>query len=947
MLSVALLILDSCHGFQDPNDFLTAEPQGPFELSVDKSTIESDGADAAVLTITDVNGLILTEGDYLRNTSFYIEELDEWRSGIGGSTQPNVFTSIADGTYTISAMYQGAMCENSVTVTSQNRSKYEVFHKNVAIYRLTGTWCQYCPFMTEALANVDDYTKNHSVVFEFHANDEFSVPYNSTMDMASMLLSRFGTSDDGYPYCIYSLKEGSGKRTVNDIQRLVKNQLNSDPARTGIKATSTLENGKLTVNATVKASAGGKYDLGIAVLKDKCRPTSSSAYEEVYNDVVLMISGNFFAMSTDSFDLESGAEFDVEKVCEHPDLVSGSNCKVALFTLTESGGKVIIDNVATFKVGESVDYRYNTSGDSNQGTEPGDKPSSGYVQKMIGMQFTSVGCVNCPFLSTAIKDVQANYPGKMIPVSFHLDYGDIEDPMTLPVNSRYYEKVKTGDGLPMFALNFRKSSKHIINEYAKIVSEMEYQAEAWPAVCGVAIESRLTDGTIEVTARFKSDVAEEYRYQMFLVEDGIRYMQTGSDKADYVHDNVLRTVVGDNVLGNKLNQGSRLTAGKEYTVTKTIAVEDGWNPENMRVVVAMLNTENGGETFCSNNANECKVGESVGWNGNSGSDGSSSDVTLIADKPDMLADGNDAVTFTVRVGNDDVTSSSLIICTSTPEGEVNPQTVDKVFKTKDPGTYTFVAWYDGRTSAPVTVTASVEDGPVDSRQFQRRVCIMEFTGAWCAQCPDGATTLNYLVSRAYKDKAYALAFHNNDIYAIPQEQELYKIFGWGGYPAYVTDMRDVGLLNEGTCEASVEKSLYESETHCGAAVSSTYDQATAEVTVDARVFSRKTMNYRIAAYVIEDKIKGEQTQSTGTVNKNYTHRHVVRQMLSSNVRGDSMGSIKNGTEVQKTFTFKVDEGWNLDNLSVAVLAIDANGHVNNMAICSVNGGMMDYEYVNN
>ena len=107
------------------------------------------------------------------------------------------------------------------------------------------------------------------------------------------------------------------------------------------------------------------------------------------------------------------------------------------------------------------------------------------------------------------------------------------------------------------------------------------------------------------------------------------------------------------------------------------------------------------------------------------------------------------------------------------------------------------------------------------------------------------------------------------------------------------------------------------------------------------------MNFRIAAYVVEDKVVGEQTMSTGTVNRSYTHRHVVRKMLSTNVRGESLGSIAAGMEKEKTFSFMVDKDWNLSNLSVAVLAIDANGHVNNMAVCAVDGGTMDYEYVNN
>ena len=838
---LVLFLMASCHGFQDPNDLLASVPQGPYTLSVDKTSIESDGKDVATLTITDVKGLVLTEGEYLRNTSFYIEELDEWRSGLGAQNAPNLFTSIADGTYTISAMYQGEYCRNKVTVTSGNRSGYEVFHKNVAIYRLTGSWCQYCPYMTEALENVDDYTKDHSIVLEFHNADEFSVNYNGTMDLAAMLLKRF--SGDGYPYAIYSLHNGSGKRTVNDIQRFVKEQLAANPAKTGIKATSEVVNGKVTVKASVKASASGKYDLGIALLRDNCIP-SGSAQEDVYNDVVTMISGNFYAMSQDSFNLSADQEYSIEKVCEHPDITPGSSFKVVLFTLTEADGKVIIDNSVCVKVGESVDYRYAEGGNASTPSTPASRED----RKMIAMQFTSIGCTYCPILSTAIKDVQKDYSDRIIPVSFHMDYSGYADPMTLSINKKFYDKVNTGDGegLPLFALNFRKSSKHIINEYAKIVSEIDYQHETFAAVCDVDVNAEYDSaaGTVTVSADFVSDIADQYRYHIFLVEDGIVYSQAGAD-GTYVHDNVLRAMAGDNVMGTKLNQGNSLAPGKKYSVSKTMNIDKSWNPAKMRVVVAMLNSEDNGETWCCNNAEEC--------------------------------------TF------------------STPA--------------------------------------------VSGSQFQRHVCVMEFTGTWCAQCPEGATLLNYLVDRQYKGQVFALAFHNNDVLTIPQEQELYNIFKWSGYPAYVTDMRDMGLLNEGGCDNSIEKSLYDVPTHSSVAVSSSVNGTTA--TLEAKIVSQSSMNYRIAAYVVEDKVKGEQTQSTGQVQKDYTHRHVVRKMLSANVRGDNMGEISAGSEKSKTYTFEVDPSWNLANLSVAVLAIDKDGHVNNMAHCAVDGGSMDHEYVNN
>ena len=485
--------------------------------------------------------------------------------------------------------------------------------------------------------------------------------------------------------------------------------------------------------------------------------------------------------------------------------------------------------------------------------------SSGFVRKMIAMQFTSVGCTNCPFLASAVKEAVKTHPD-VIPVAFHMDYGEYSDPMALPINSRFYEKVNTGDGfgLPLFALDFRKSSQHIINEYSKIASEIEAQTKEYPAVCGVAVHTEydVMERSLKVTARFKSDVAGTYRYHIFLLEDSLEYPQAGSDEETYIHDNVFRLMYGDNVMGTRLNSGDPLKPGAEYTEIKTMILNPEWKAENMRVVVMMLDTEDGGETYSCNNAVECGLGDSEDY---------------------------------AYAGSDSFESV-----------------------------------------------------------FQRHVCVMEFTGTWCSNCPAGATTLNYLVDRAYKGKAFALAFHNNDAYSLPQEQELFKMFFGkdGGYPAYVTDMRkeDAGLLTEGGCRQSIENSLSNSVTHCAVAVSSVFDEASGIAGVDARVFSELTSEYRIAAYVVEDKVIGEQLESTGYVRPDYSHRHVVRSMISTSVYGDVLGTVAAGNEAEKSFDFSVEKDWNLENLYVVVLAIDEHGHVNNMAQCLVNGGKMEYEY---
>lgn len=316
-------------------------------------------------------------------------------------------------------------------------------------------------------------------------------------------------------------------------------------------------------------------------------------------------------------------------------------------------------------------------------------------------------------------------------------------------------------------------------------------------------------------------------------------------------------------------------------------------------------------------------------------EGDELELTLTADHLEIIADGESEAIFKVMLGTQDVSTAALITCTSGSATVKNHR-----FSTIQEGTYTFTASYDGRISDELEIKAVA---PVESR-FMRHVCVMEFTGTWCAQCPSGAVALNYLVDEAYKGKAFAMAFHNDDIYAIPQEKELYNKFKVDGYPGFVTDMRDAGSLNGGGCSTSIEKSLYETQTHSGAALkcTSSANDDIVKVSVTAKVFSEKEMSYSLAAYVIEDKIKGEQNLGNQT-DTDYTHRHVVRKMLSATIMGDALGIIQREEEVEKKYEFTLDPTWNPDNLSIAVLVIDEAGHVNNMAICSCPDGEMGYE----
>ena len=236
-----------------------------------------------------------------------------------------------------------------------------------------------------------------------------------------------------------------------------------------------------------------------------------------------------------------------------------------------------------------------------------------FRHKLLGMQFTSIGCQNCPTLSNVIKSIQASEPNRLVPVSFHIDF-QISDPMKIAMGDTYYNALK-GNGLPMFYLDLYEGEKMTSNR-SVIESEMAKRVENYPPTCGVAINTSYDTQSREltITPRIKSNTASVYRYLVMLVEDGIVAQQYGAT-GDYTHNNVVRAVLSDNIYGTRFNNGATLAVGVDTPLSTPlkITLAKNWKPENMRVVVSALTTSDGGMTYNCNNTNECQVGKSVGY----------------------------------------------------------------------------------------------------------------------------------------------------------------------------------------------------------------------------------------------------------------------------------------------------------------------------------------------
>lgn len=239
-----------------------------------------------------------------------------------------------------------------------------------------------------------------------------------------------------------------------------------------------------------------------------------------------------------------------------------------------------------------------------------------YEQRVLGVYFTSTGCTSCPSASNGIRTLQEANPGKISVVAFHSDLGSIPDPMTIPETAEFNSALGGFDGLPRLFWNMRKETRLIGPTFTESYQE---ELAAYEPNCGVAIETEMQDSGIaegsspaevKVTVKLTSNLPSVYRYIVFLVEDGVVADQTGD--ADYVHDNVVRTVL-TGATGDKINDNLPLNVGVEVQASENVTISEAWNVENMRVVAAALTSEDGGYNWTVNNVNECRVGDSVSY----------------------------------------------------------------------------------------------------------------------------------------------------------------------------------------------------------------------------------------------------------------------------------------------------------------------------------------------
>lgn len=382
-LLFAAAVLASCGDPIDPetpDGPDTPDPEKPEQvtgtltLSVDKQIIQSNGTDAATLTVL-LDGKAVSSDvifhDSMNNDA--VIEINNFR-----------FTTTQTGEYGIWAEYK-TLISNEVKVTSfaaeipstpsDPDPKGTSFVRRSLLTQFTGTGCVNCPGMKTLLSSVfeDKAMADKVVRTAVHSYNEDDPAF----------ISKYVTSSS-YPMINMDFVGSTGYTagtTPADIKNWMDGIYSEQEAMAGIAVNSAYKDGQLVIKAAVKAAVEGQYRIGALLAEDGIEGTQNGAKPgetdmHIHNhcvrfaDCASNYSGHklgtikagetveyFFAWDLNDASMQWNKKPYGGSLWKAP-VMENAYLVLCVYVQDSTGRSIIVNNAVTAQIGTSVQFDY-------------------------------------------------------------------------------------------------------------------------------------------------------------------------------------------------------------------------------------------------------------------------------------------------------------------------------------------------------------------------------------------------------------------------------------------------------------------------------------------------------------------------------------------------------------------------------------------------------------
>lgn len=211
---------------------------------------------------------------------------------------------------------------------------------------------------------------------------------------------------------------------------------------------------------------------------------------------------------------------------------------------------------------------------------------------------------------------------------------------------------------------------------------------------------------------------------------------------------------------------------------------------------------------------------------------------------------------------------------------------------------------------------------------EKVVLLEDYTGVRCVNCPNAAATAHDLQEQ-YGHQLVVLGVHaggmsnpqpgNFPDFLTEEGTEWYNFFGFATNPVGTVNRQSNNgsyIFKDNEWAGAVAEAV-EGQADIRLLTALEYDDATRELKVSAysKFLAEFSDMYNLTVCVMEDSIVGKQL-GVEDIN-NYMHRHVFRGTMNG-AWGTELNAepIAPDTEIVKTFSLKLDEGYNVDQCYV-------------------------------
>ena len=247
---------------------------------------------------------------------------------------------------------------------------------------------------------------------------------------------------------------------------------------------------------------------------------------------------------------------------------------------------------------------------------------------------------------------------------------------------------------------------------------------------------------------------------------------------------------------------------------------------------------------------------------------------------------------------------------------------------------------------PQVELAAPADPKPNNTSFDRKIMLVDFTGAGCIYCPTMLQPLKKVLAKSAYAKKTVLAMAHT--YGDGKDDPAYfvstlqTVMGVKAYPSLVANLNKSSLLVSNDASELNIQSLIDnagsSAAEAGVAANSKVDGNKLYVRVNVKAATPDAQEFRVAVWILEDGIYAKQSGDIPDDSYN-THNNCVRAILGNTTKDNYFGvttepsRIAAGEIGDVTFSIDLKDDWIKSNLKYLV-AVSSKGPGETYTVCN-------------